>query len=124
EGLAHIALSIVDEGETVLVPDPCYPVFGDGPLIAGAKLAYMPQKKENGYVIQLQDIPEETARAAKLMVVSYPNNPTTALAPDRFYEELIDFAKTYDIIVLHDNAYSELVFDGKTAGSFLRFPGA
>lgn len=102
EGLAHIALSIVDEGETVLVPDPCYPVFGDGPLIAGAKLAYMPQKKENGYVIQLQDIPEETARAAKLMVVSYPNNPTTALAPDRFYEELIDFAKTYDIIVLHD----------------------
>ena len=124
EGLAHIALSIVDEGETVLVPDPCYPVFGDGPLIAGAKLAYMPQKKENAYVIQLQDIPEETARAAKLMVVSYPNNPTTALAPDRFYEELIDFAKTYDIIVLHDNAYSELVFDGKTAGSFLRFPGA
>ena len=115
---------LVDEGETVLVPDPCYPVFGDGPLIAGAKLAYMPQKKENGYVIQLQDIPEETARAAKLMVVSYPNNPTTALAPDRFYEELIDFAKTYDIIVLHDNAYSELVFDGKTAGSFLRFPGA
>ncbi len=124
EGLAHISLSIVDEGETVLVPDPCYPVFGDGPLIAGAKLAYMPQKKENGYVIQLQDIPTETAKAAKLMVVSYPNNPTTALAPDSFYEELIDFAKTYDIIVLHDNAYSELVFDGKTAGSFLRFPGA
>ena len=93
EGLSHIALSIVDEGETVLVPDPCYPVFADGPLIAGAKLAYMPQKKENGYVIQLQDIPEETARAAKLMVVSYPNNPTTALAPDRFYEELIDFAR-------------------------------
>ncbi|HJB06894.1 MAG TPA: aminotransferase class I/II-fold pyridoxal phosphate-dependent enzyme [Candidatus Enterocloster faecavium] len=124
EGLAHISLSIVDEGETVLVPDPCYPVFGDGPLIAGAKLAYMPQKKENGYVIQLQDIPTETAKAAKLMVVSYPNNPTTALAPDSFYEELIDFAKTYDIIVLHDNAYSELVFDGKTAGSFLWFPGA
>lgn len=124
EGLAHISLSIVAEGETVLVPDPCYPVFGDGPLIAGAKLAYMPQKKENGYVIQLQDIPTETAKAAKLMVVSYPNNPTTALAPDSFYEELIDFAKTYDIIVLHDNAYSELVFDGKTAGSFLRFPGA
>lgn len=124
EGLAHISLSIVDEGDTVLVPDPCYPVFGDGPLIAGAKLAYMPQKKEKGYIIQLQDIPTETAKAAKLMVVSYPNNPTTALAPDSFYEELIEFARTYDIIVLHDNAYSELVFDGNTAGSFLRFPGA
>ncbi len=124
EGLSHISLSILDEGDTALVPDPCYPVFADGPLIAGAKLYYMPQKKENGYIIQLQDIPTEVAKAAKLMVVSYPNNPTTALAPDSFYKELIDFAKTYDIIVIHDNAYSELVFDGETCGSFLRFPGA
>ena len=81
EGLAHIALSVVDEGETVLVPDPCYPVFGGGPLIAGAKLWYMPQRRENGYIIDLAEIPEEVARAAKLMVVSYPNNPTTAIAP-------------------------------------------
>ena len=124
EGLAHIALSIVDEGDTVLVPDPCYPVFGDGPQIAGAVLHYMPQKKENGYVIRLEDIPEDVARRAKLMVVSYPNNPTTALAPESFYEELVAFAWKYDIIVLHDNAYSELVFDGRTCGSFLRFPGA
>lgn len=124
EGLAHIALSIVDEGDTVLVPDPCYPVFGDGPQIAGAVLHYMPQKKENGYVIRLEDIPEDVARRAKLMVVSYPNNPTTALAPESFYEELVAFARKYDIIVLHDNAYSELVFDGRTCGSFLRFPGA
>lgn len=124
EGLAHIALSIVDEGEVVLVPDPCYPVFGDGPAIAGAKLFYMPQKKENGYIIQLDQIPEETARQAKLMIISYPNNPTTVIAPDSFYQEVIDFAKKYDIIVLHDNAYSELVFDGKVCGSFLRFPGA
>lgn len=124
EGLAHIALSIVDEGDIVLVPDPCYPVFGDGPMLAGAELFYMPQKKENGYIIQLSEIPEEAARRAKLMVVSYPNNPTTAMAPDSFYEELIAFAKKYEIIVLHDNAYSELVFDGKTCGSFLRFPGA
>ncbi len=124
EGLAHIALSIVDEGDTVLVPDPCYPVFGDGPMLAGAELYYMPQKKENGYIIQLSEIPQEVARRARFMVVSYPNNPTTAMAPDRFYEELVAFAKKYDIIVLHDNAYSELVFDGKTCGSFLRFPGA
>lgn len=124
EGLAHIALSIADEGDVVLVPDPCYPVFGDGPQIAGAELVYMPQKKENGYIIQLKDIPEDAAKRAKLMVVSYPNNPTAAMAPDSFYEELIAFAKKYDIIVLHDNAYSDLVFDGRTCGSFLRFPGA
>ena len=74
EGLAHIALSIADEGDIVMVPDPCYPVFGDGPQIAGAELYYMPLKKENDYIIQLQDIPEEVARKAKLMVVSYPNN--------------------------------------------------
>ncbi|WP_340013932.1 aminotransferase class I/II-fold pyridoxal phosphate-dependent enzyme [Paenibacillus sp. FSL K6-1318] len=124
EGLAHISLSIVDEGDLVLVPDPCYPVFADGPLLAGAELFYMPQKEENGYVIQLQDIPEDIAHRAKFMLVSYPNNPTTAMAPDQFYLDLIAFAKKYDIIVLHDNAYSELVFDGKSCGSFLAFPGA
>ena len=124
EGLAHIAMSIVDEGDLVLVPDPCYPVFADGPRLAGAELYYMPQKKENGYVIRLSDIPEEVAQRAKFMVVSYPNNPTAVMAPDSFYEELIAFAKKYDIIVLHDNAYSELVFDGRHCGSFLHFPGA
>lgn len=124
EGLAHISLSIVDEGDLVLVPDPCYPVFADGPLLAGAKLYYMPQRKEHHYLIQLEEIPEEIAVKAKFMIVSYPNNPTTVMAPDSFYEDLIVFAKKYDIIVLHDNAYSELVFDGKQCGSFLRFPGA
>lgn len=124
EGLAHISLSIVDEGDLVLVPDPCYPVFADGPLLAGAELYYMPQKEENNYVIQLHEIPEAVAERAKFMLVSYPNNPTTAMAPDSFYEELIAFAKKYSIIVLHDNAYSELVFDGKTCGSFLAYPGA
>lgn len=124
EGLSHFALTIVDEGDTVLVPDPCYPVFADGPALAGARLHYMPQREENGYVIDLKEIPEDVAKRAKLMVVSYPNNPTTAMAPDSFYEELIAFAKKYDIIVLHDNAYSELVFDGAGCGSFLRFPGA
>ena len=84
----------------------------------------MEQRRENGYVIRLDEIPEEVARKARLMVVSYPNNPTTALAPDSFYEELIAFAKKYDIIVIHDNAYSELVFDGESCGSFLQFPGA
>lgn len=124
DGLSHIALSILDPGDVMLVPDPCYPVFADGPRIAGAELYYMPLKKENDYVIQLQDIPEEIARKAKFMLVSYPNNPTAAMAPESFYHEVVAFAKKYDIIVLHDNAYSELVFDGQSCGSFLSIPGA
>lgn len=124
EGLAHIALSIVDEGETVLVPDPCYPVFGDGPAIAGAHLEYMPMLPQNGYLIDFDAIPPQVADAARLMVVSYPNNPTTAIAPDEWYHKLIAFAKKHDIIVLHDNAYSELAFDGLSCGSFLAYPGA
>ena len=104
EGLSHIALTLADPGDTVLVPDPCYPIFGDGPVLAGARLAYMPLKKENNYLIDFDAIPEETAREARMMVVSYPNNPTTAMAPGWFYEKLIAFAKKYDIAVLHDNA--------------------
>ncbi len=124
EGLSHIGLSILDEGDVVLLPEPCYPVFADGAALAGAELHYMPLLEENDYLIDLKAIPEDLARRAKLMVVSYPNNPTCALAPDSFYEELIAFAKQYDIIVIHDNAYSELVYDGASCGSFLRFPGA
>ncbi len=124
DGLAHIALSILDPGDVMMVPDPCYPIFADGPRLAGAELYYMPQKKEHDYVIQLRDIPEEVARRAKLMLVSYPNNPTAAMAPLDFYKELIEFAKKYNIIVIHDNAYSELVFDGAAWGSFLELPGA
>ena len=123
DGLAHIALSILDPGDVMMVPDPCYPIFADGPKLAGAELYYMPQKKEHDYVIQLRDIPEEVARRAKLMLVSYPNNPTAAMAPLDFYKELIEFAKKYGIIVIHDNAYSELVFDGVAWGSFLELPG-
>lgn len=124
DGLAHISLAVVDEGDIVLVPDPCYPVFGDGPLIAGAQRYFMPMRKERNYLIDFSEIPEEIARKAKLMIVSYPNNPTTAMAPEWFYQELIAFAKKYDIIVIHDNAYSDLVFDGNTTGSFLAYPGA
>ena len=124
EGLAHIALSIIDEGDIVLVPDPCYPVFADGPLLAGASLFYMPQRKEKDYLIDFSEIPEEIAIKARFMIVSYPNNPTTVMAPDSFYKDLIKFAKKYDIVVLHDNAYSELVFDQRQCGSFLSFAGA
>ena len=124
EGLSHIALTVADPGDIVLVPDPCYPVFADDPRVAGARLSYMPLKKENDYLIDFSAIDPETARRAKLMMVSYPNNPTCAIAPPSFYRELIEFARTYDIMVLHDNAYSELTFDGVKGGSFLSYPGA
>lgn len=124
EGLTHICLAVTDPGDTVLVPDPCYPAFACGPQVAGARLAYLPLKKENGYLVDFDAIDPAVARAAKLITVSYPNNPTTALAPDSFYEKLIAFAQKYDLLVLHDNAYSDLVFDGQACGSFLRFPGA
>ncbi len=124
EGLSHIALTLIDEGDLTLVPDPCYPVFADGPKIAGSKIFFMPQLSEHGYIIQLDKIPADVAARAKFMVVSYPNNPTTATAPADFYERLIHFAKRNDIIVLHDNAYSELIFDGTRGLSFLSFAGA
>ena len=124
EGLSHIALAFGNDDDIFMVPDPCYPVFADGPLIAGSNLYYMPLLEENDYIIQLQDIPEDVARKAKMMIVSYPNNPTTAMAPESFYRDLIAFAKKYDIIVLHDNAYSDLVYDGKVGGSFLSYEGA
>ncbi len=124
EGLSHIALAFADDGDVILAPEPCYPVFADGPLIAGAEVYHMPLLEEKDYIIQLQDIPTDVAKKAKMMIVSYPNNPTTALAPDSFYHDLIRFAKENDIVVLHDNAYSELVYDGKSVGSFLRFEGA
>ena len=124
DGLCHISLAIVDPGDLVLVQDPAYPIFSGGPVLAGAQLYLMPQKKENDYIIDLKAIPEEVAQKAKFMIVSYPNNPVTSIAPPSFYRELIAFAKKYDIIVLHDNAYSELVFDGKKCGSFLEYEGA
>ena len=124
EGLAHISLALINEGDLVLVPDPCYPVFADGPRLAGAEIYYLPQKKENQYLIDLTAIPEAIARRAKFMILSYPNNPTTAIAPDSFYRELIAFARKYSILVLHDNAYSDLVFDNNYCGSFLSHPGA
>jgi len=124
DGLAHISLAVVNPGELVLVPDPCYPIFGRGPLLAGAELYFMPQRPENGGIIDLREIPVAIAQKAKLMIVSYPNNPVSCVAPSYFYRDLISFAKKYDIIVLHDNTYSDLVFDGKVCGSFLAYDGA
>lgn len=124
EGIAHIAFPMCNSGDIVLVPDPCYQIFAFGPTMADVKLHYMPLLKENDYIIDLDAIPENIAKRAKMMVVSYPNNPTTATAPREFYEKLVAFAKKYDIIVIHDNAYSELVYDDEPGLSFLEIDGA
>lgn len=124
EGLAHIALAVCDPGDIVMIPSPCYPIFANGPRIAGAQIYEMPMLKEYDYLIQFDKIPEDIAKKAKMMIISYPNNPTGATAPDWFYEELIAFAKKYDIMVLHDTAYSNLVFDGEEGRSFLYCAGA
>ncbi len=124
EALANIALTLCEPGDIVLVPDPYYPIFAQGPKLAGADVRFMPMKEENDFLIRFDEISEEVAKKAVLMIVSYPNNPTGAVADDRFYTELIAFAKRWDIAVLHDNAYSELVFDGKRGKSFLSYPGA
>ena len=124
DGLAHLSMALCDPGDVVLVPDPCYPIFADGPRLNGCDVHYMAQPAENGFVIDFDKIDPQLADRAKLMVVSYPNNPVASVAYDGFYEKLVAFAKKHDIAVLHDNAYSDLTFDGYTCGSFLQTPGA
>ncbi len=124
EGIAHICLALCNPGDLVLVPNPGYPVFTFGPSLAGAKIKTYDLIEENGYLPNLSDIGEETARAAKCIVVSYPLNPVCKCAPVSFYEELIAWAKKYDVIVIHDNAYSDIVYDGKVGRSFLSYEGA
>ncbi len=124
EGLTHIGLALCDPGDVVLVPNPGYPIFEMGPFLCGAKPVYYDLRPENGYLPDLDSIPEEVARAAKMMIVSYPANPVCVAAPRSFYETLIAFARKYQILILHDNAYSEIIYDGREGISFLSLPGA
>lgn len=124
EGIAHISFCYLDPGDIALIPDPGYPVYGIGAMLAGATPYIMPLKPENNFLPDLKAIPEEVARKAKLMFLNYPNNPTGAIADESFYKEVIEFAKEYDIIVCHDAAYQEIAFDGYRPPSFLEFPGA
>lgn len=124
EGIAHIAFPLCNPGDLVLVPDPCYPVFAFGPTMRGAKLHYLPLEAEKNFLLDFDSIDPALSHRAKFMVVSYPNNPTTAVAPPEFYQRLVHYAKKYDIFVLHDNAYAELVLDGEPGSSFLATPGA
>lgn len=124
EGIAHIGFSLCDPGDVVLVPDPGYPIFAVGPSLAGARLVTYPLTEENHYLPDLGAIGEDVCRAAKLMIVSYPLNPVCRAATDEFYEELILWAKEKNIILVHDNAYSDIIFDGRCGKSILYYEGA
>lgn len=124
EGIAHVAFPLVGAGDLVLAPDPGYPIFTFGPMLTGAEIGLYPLYPEKDWILDFADIPDEVADRAKVMVVSYPNNPTTAVADHAFYERLVAFTKQHNIIVLHDNAYSDLVLDGGQGISFLSVPGA
>lgn len=124
EGIAHIGLSLCDDGDIVLVPNPGYPIFGIGPSLAGADVVSYDLTEENGYLPALNEIPEEIRKRTKFMIVSYPMNPICKCAPRSFYEELIPWAKENGIIILHDNAYSDIIYDGRKGISILSIPGA
>lgn len=124
EGIAHIGLSLLDEGDVALVPDPGYPVFAIGPMLAGARVETYELSEENGYLPDLEEIGRSFGGKAKLMIVSYPLNPVCKAAPDAFYERLIGWAREQGILILHDNAYSDIIFDGRVGRSILSFEGA
>jgi len=124
EGLSHISLCLVNPGDIVLIPDPGYPIYSAGPLMADAELYHMPLVAENNYLPDLSAIPEDILKRAKLMILNYPNNPLAATAPKEFFEEVVQYAKKYSIVICHDFAYSELAFDDYIPDSFLSVDGA
>ena len=124
EGIAHIGLSLCNPGDVVLVPDPGYPIFSIGPSLAMAQIVTYPLLKENHYLPDLKGMDAEIRKKAKFMIVSYPLNPICKIAPDSFYEELIPWAKENNIIIVHDNAYSDIIYDGHVGKSILAFTGA
>jgi LL-diaminopimelate aminotransferase len=124
ECIFNLNLAFLDEGDVALASDPGYPVYTGGPLLAGAEPVLMPLVPERGFVPDLDAIPAAALERARLMFVNYPNNPTGAVAPAGFFEEVVAFAREHELLVVHDSAYSELTFDGYVAPSFLATPGA
>ena len=125
EGLAHLCFAYLSSRDVALVPSPCYPVHYNGVLLSGARAHLMPLRPERGFLPDLESVPSRTAKRAKLLILNYPNNPTGAVVEDvRLFEQAIRFARRNRCLVLHDNAYSELAFDGYRAPSFLQLPEA
>ncbi|MFA6472740.1 MAG: LL-diaminopimelate aminotransferase [Candidatus Latescibacterota bacterium] len=124
EGIGHFPLAFINPGDIVLVPDPGYPVYAAGTILADGEPYSMPLLGENGFIPDLEKIPADVARKAKLMFLNYPNNPTAATCNGDFFRKVVDFAREYNIIVVHDAAYADVTFDGYRAESFLETPGA
>lgn len=123
EGISHIGFCLLDAGDEVLVPNPGYPIFSIGPSLAGAKLSFYDLTEENGWLPDLDALSEQADRA-KFMIVSYPMNPICKCAPHSFYEKLIPWAKSHNLLIVHDNAYSDIIYDGREGISILSIPGA
>jgi aspartate/methionine/tyrosine aminotransferase len=124
DGLAHLATALINPGEYVLVPDPGYPIYEASVTIAGGEIYPMPLVAENNFLPILEDIPLDVLGKTKMMILSYPGNPVTALADKNFFEKVIRFAKQHNILVVHDFAYSEMIFDNHPQISFMSIPGA
>lgn len=124
EGIAHIPLAFLNPGDISLVPDPAYPVYHIGSILADGKPYKMPLYAENEFLPDLDAIPSHIAKKAKLMFLNYPNNPTSAIATLDFFDQVVDFAQENDVIIVHDNAYSEMTYNGYKAPSFLNARGA
>lgn len=124
DGLGHLALAYINPGEIALVPDPGYPIYSASILLAGGEIYPMPLLEERSFLPDLQAIPEDIARQAKMMMLNYPSNPVAAVADAAFFREAVEFGKKYNVIICHDAAYSELAFDGFKPMSFLEVEGA
>lgn len=124
EGIGNMAVAFVDPGDVVLVASPCYPVYHIGTAFSGGKNYFLPLKKQNAFLPDLEAIPSEIARQAKLLWINYPNNPTAAVADKSFFEQVVEFANKYNVIVCHDAAYTEMGYDGYRPMSFLQVEGA
>ncbi|BAF59489.1 MAG: LL-diaminopimelate aminotransferase [Pelotomaculum sp.] len=124
DGLAHLAMAYVDPGDIALVPDPGYPIYSFSILMAQGEIFPMPLLAEKRFLPDFKEIPEDVAKKAKLMWLNYPNNPVAAMADRKFFEQAVEFARHYDILICHDVAYAELAYDGYKPVSFLEVPGA
>jgi LL-diaminopimelate aminotransferase len=124
EGIAHVGLTLLDPGDLALAADPGYPVYTTGPLLADGRSVPLPLREDLGFQPDLDAVPGDVLQRARMIFVSYPNNPTGAVIDDDFFARLVDFARRHDLVVVHDNAYADITYDGYVAPSFLATPGA
>ena len=124
EGMGHLGMATLNPGDVVLLPDPGYPIFEAGSYLGGADIHYYPLVRENDFLPVIEDIPEEILKKTKYIVLSYPSNPVGAAAPKEMYIKMIEYANKYGFFIINDNAYSDIIFDGREGFSFLSLPGA